>query len=100
MSGAWGSDKGLCPLGSRDEGSFVTVKLDPPPFLGEVPFNHGTLDLLIGVTSFSLQLRHVFPGSWFPSVPSRGGTQIYQNAQERCVSKIVQGSSLVSNAPT
>ena len=31
-SGEWGSDKGLCPLGSRDEGSFVTVKLDPLPF--------------------------------------------------------------------
>ena len=30
--GEWGSDKGLSPLGSRDEGSFVTVKLDPLPF--------------------------------------------------------------------
>ena len=37
--GEWGSDKGLCPLGSRDEGSFVTVKLDPSPFLGEVPLS-------------------------------------------------------------
>ena len=27
--GEWGSDKCLCPLGSRNEGSFVTVKLDP-----------------------------------------------------------------------
>ena len=28
-----GSDKGLCPLDSRDEGSSVNVKLDPPfPF--------------------------------------------------------------------
>ena len=38
----WGSDKGLCPLGSRDEGSFVTVKLDPPPFLGGVPLSRYT----------------------------------------------------------
>ena len=28
----WENDKGLCPLGSRDEDSFVTVKLDPLPF--------------------------------------------------------------------
>ena len=32
--GEWGSDKVLCPLSTRDEGSFVTVKLDPPPFFG------------------------------------------------------------------
>ena len=32
-------DKGLCPLGSRGEGSFVTVKLNPPPFLSGVPFS-------------------------------------------------------------
>ena len=38
----WGSDKGLCPLGSRDEGSFVTVKLDRPPFLGGVPLSRYT----------------------------------------------------------
>ena len=30
---------GLCPLGSGGEGSFVTVKLDPPPFLGGVPLS-------------------------------------------------------------
>ena len=40
--GEWGSDKGLCPLGSRDKGSFVTVKLDLPPFLGEVPLSRYT----------------------------------------------------------
>ena len=38
----WGSDKGLCPLGSWGEGSFVTVKLDPPPFLGGVPLSRYT----------------------------------------------------------
>ena len=27
-----GDDKGLCPLGSRGEGSFVTVKLNPLRF--------------------------------------------------------------------
>ena len=30
------------PLGSRDEGSFVTVKLDPHPFLGGVPLSRYT----------------------------------------------------------
>ena len=40
--GDLGSDKGLCPLGLRDEGSFVTVKLDPPPFLGGVPLSRYT----------------------------------------------------------
>ena len=40
--GEWGSDKGLCPLSSRDEGSFVTVKLDPPPFLDGVPLSRYT----------------------------------------------------------
>ena len=40
--GEWGSDKGPCPLGSRDEGSFVTVKLDPPPILGEVSLSRYT----------------------------------------------------------
>ena len=34
-----GSDKDLCPLGSGDEGSFVTVKLYPPPFLVGVPLS-------------------------------------------------------------
>ena len=38
-SGEWGSDKGLCLLGSREWDSFVTVKLDPPPFLGGVPLS-------------------------------------------------------------
>ena len=42
VKGEWGSDKGLCPLGSRDEGSFVTVKLDPPAFLGGVPLSRYT----------------------------------------------------------
>ena len=37
--GEWGSDKGLCPLGSRAEDSFVTVKLEPPPFLDGVPLS-------------------------------------------------------------
>ena len=36
-----GSDKGLCPLGSRDGGSFVTVKLDLIPFLVGYLY-HGT----------------------------------------------------------
>ena len=40
--GEWGSDKGLCPLCSGHEGSFVTVKLDPPPFLGGVPLSRYT----------------------------------------------------------
>ena len=40
--GEWGSDKDLCPLSTRDEGSFVTVKLDPPPFLGRVPLSRYT----------------------------------------------------------
>ena len=30
--GEWGSDKGLYPLGSKDKGSFVKIKLNP--FLG------------------------------------------------------------------
>ena len=41
------SDKGLCPLGSRDVGSFVTVKLDPLPFwVGDL--YHGTPDITRG----------------------------------------------------
>ena len=48
--GEWGSDKGLCPLGSRDEGSFVAVKLDPPPFLDGVPLSRHT-----GVESYYIK---------------------------------------------
>ena len=45
----------LYPLGSRDEGSFVTVKLDPPPFLGEVPLSWYTgVVLLLDVIGLSL----------------------------------------------
>ena len=53
--GEWGSDKGLCPLGSRDEGSFVAVKLDPPPFMVGVPLSwytrivHRSVILIYGV---------------------------------------------------
>ena len=39
--GEWGSDKGLCPLYFGGGGSFATVKLDPPPFLGRVPLYTG-----------------------------------------------------------
>ena len=35
--GEWGVINGLFPLGSRDEGSFITVKLDPHLLLGGVP---------------------------------------------------------------
>ena len=35
--------KASAPLGSRDEGSFVTVKLDPPAFLGGVPLSWYTV---------------------------------------------------------
>ena len=55
----WGSDKGLCPLGSREWGNFVTVKLDPPPFLGGVPLSRYTGRILTPLentspTSFDL----------------------------------------------
>ena len=53
--GEWGSDKGLCLLCSRDEGSFVTVKLDPPPFLGGVNIhevNSRPARLLRGLVAF------------------------------------------------
>ena len=49
-----GDNKCLCLLSLRGEGSFVTVKLDPPPFLGGVPFSCYTSETLAMVRMSSL----------------------------------------------
>ena len=57
-----GDDKGLCALGSRGEGSFVTVKLDPPPFWEWRQFEHVTP--AINMIKTNLFIVHITKGIW------------------------------------